>query len=230
MKCNLCGCSKFGDMGTRTNAKCSGCGSLERTRLLWLYLERMAITSDTRILHIAPEKGLYSHLKNLTNQYVAADLSPKRFSFANCVKIDLCDLDSWASEEFDLIIHSHVFEHITCNIAYSLYHLHRMLKKDGKHLGIIPFVSGRWDECFQDVGDQERARRFGQHDHVRRFGNEDIAKHLGKLINVPSVFDATEEFSRKVLVDANIPESHWYGFQIGTVLLLNRNDFRLSGF
>lgn len=230
MTCNICGCDEFLDMNSRKSVRCKKCGSLERTRLLWLYLQRLEISKNTRILHLAPERGLYDRIKTLTDKsnYVVADINPKAYSFApECKKIDLCDLEDWPSFEFDLIIHSHVLEHVPCNIAYTLFHLHRMLSNNGTHLCIIPFMPGKYDECFQDIGDHERIRRFGQNDHVRRFGSDDIHAHLGKLLKLPSKFDATEDFSPKTLIEANIPENHWRGFHIGTVLSLKRQDMVL---
>ena len=180
-------------------------------------------------MHLAPERGLYNVLVNRVEKgnYIPADIDPSKYPFAdNCVKIDLCDLDNEPSLQYDLIIHSHVLEHTPCNIAYTIFHLHRMLKKEGHHICIIPFMSGKYDECFQEISDEERVRRFGQFDHVRRFGREDICSHLGKLINIPKDFDATQHFSEEILREANIPENHWRGFHIGTVLLLKRYDMK----
>jgi hypothetical protein len=231
MKCNLCGNEKFADVNSRKNVKCTKCGSLERTRLLWLYIQVLRLDKNSKVLHLAPEKGLYNELsKSLDSEnYIVADFYPKNYSFADrCIRLDLCNLDDQPSCEYDLILHSHVLEHTLCNIAYTLYHLHRMLKGNGRHVCIIPFMGGKYDECFQDLTSEDRQRRFGQHDHVRRFGREDVSSHLGKIINLPSNFDATRDFDIQQLREANIPENHWKGFHIGTVLNLEKNDFRLG--
>ena len=172
MECNICHCTDFGDMNSRKSVRCIKCGSLERTRLLWLYLSKVNIANGTRVLHLAPEIGLSNKLKELAGVgYLSADLMPERYSFdPSCRRIDLCDLDEWQSNEFDLIIHCHVLEHIPCNIAYTIYHLHRMLKHDGMHMFIIPFRHGKYDECFQDITAEEKGKRFGQFDHIRSFG------------------------------------------------------------
>lgn len=229
MRCNICGGSEFLDMNVRKGVRCSQCGSLERTRLLWLYLEKLEINEKTRILHLAPEKGMYERLSALCGpNYVTADMHPRGFPFAKDMRgIDLCDLEDWPAEDFDIILHAHVLEHVQCNFAYTLFHLHRMLKPDGVHLCVIPFLSGRYDETYQDIGDAERDRRFGQFDHVRRFGVDDIPMHLGKVVRVPDEFDATKEFGEEVLLAANIPPSHWTGFHIGTVLRLKKRDYLL---
>jgi hypothetical protein len=231
MKCNICGGIQFGEINGRTNARCLSCGSYERTRLLFIYLEKLNIQPDWKVLHLAPERGLFNILSALVlpGNYITADLNPARYLFdSNCRKLNLCDLDSELSGQYDLIIHSHVLEHTPCPVAYTLYHLHRMLKKDGHHVCIIPFSKGAWDECFdQGLSHEERKKRFGQWDHVRLFGRDDVFLNLGKLLNLPADFDATRLASPDTLSLANIPKSHWYGFHGGTVLVLSKNDMKL---
>lgn len=227
VRCNICGGCFFADMNARRHVLCRWCGSLERTRLLWLYLRDLRLPKGAKVLHLAPERGLGKRLARQVGEsnYLPADIDPSRYPFArNCVRIDLCALEDWPSEAFDLIVHSHVLEHTPCDIGYTLRHLHRMLKPTGHHACIIPFMSGRYDESLEDIGGEERTRRFGQFDHVRRFGRENIPEHLGKHLRLPDRFDATERFSEAVLRKANIPEDHWRGFHIGTVLILKRDD------
>lgn len=212
-------------MHSRKSVKCRDCGSLERTRLFWLYLEKLKLCGNERVLHIAPEKSLAQRLSEILEpgNYVPADIDPTRYKHVpDCRKIDLTDMEGWPSNEFDLILHIHVMEHIPCNIAYPFFHLHRMLKETGTHLCVVPFLSGRYDECFGDIGDEERIRRFGQFDHVRRFGREDLNMHLGKVVDLPDHFDATRDFSEELLTEYNIPRSNWKGFHPGTVLRLSK--------
>lgn len=230
MQCNICGCADFVDMGTRKSVRCAGCGSLERTRLLYLYIQELGIRPGAKILHIAPERGLYEKLKAIPGiEYTVADIDPPRYAFApECKYIDLTDMAAWPDEEFDYIFHIHVIEHIPCNLAYPMFHLHRILKSDGMHMCVIPFLGGYYDECLADIGDDERSRRFGQYDHVRRLGKEDIPNHLGKIVRLPSQFDATTTFSEDQLRAASIPESQWRGFHISTVLQLRKEDYQLT--
>lgn len=198
-----------------------------------MYLERLDFTGETRVLHMAPEPGLYRALKKRLQSaepgnYICADIDPDRFKFVNNMdRLDLCDLDGQPSDQYDVIVHSHVMEHVACNIAYTLFHLHRMLKPEGHHVCVIPFLPGRYDECFQQIGRGERTRRFGQHDHVRRFGVEDIDRHLGALLSLPRTFDAREQFGEEHLRRANIPAAAWCGFTVHTVLTLKKYDMKL---
>lgn len=231
-ECNLCGSQSFSDVKTRPLARCRGCGSYERTRLMWLYIEKeLKNKSFARVLHIAPELGIYNKLIKFLDRdsYTVADYQPSDYKFApTCVHIDLTKLSDWPDNQFDLIIHSHVLEHISCNIAYTLFHLHRMLDDNGKHICIIPFSDGKWDESFQHLSSKERIMRFGQSDHIRRFGKDDIEKHLGAVMSLPSTYNATNDFPEHVLKSANIPEDAWTSYSINSVLIFNKTDYILS--
>lgn len=230
MICNICGCQEFVDMNIRKGVKCKQCLSLERTRLLWLFIQRLELKPHFKVLHIAPERGIYGKLKEILDDenYIAADFDPSGYKFVtNCQKIDLANMEEWPSNYFDCILHSHVMEHIPCNLAYTFFHLHRMLKPDGHHLCVIPFMRGCHDECFAKLEESERQRRFGQFDHVRRIGCEDRENHLGKILNLPLEFDATKYFSEEMLQKYNIPQASWRGYTPDTVLCFCKDDYKL---
>jgi len=230
MECNLCGCTEFVDMATRVAVKCRSCGSLERTRLLWLHLEALPITPDWRILHIAPEAGVAARLsrKVTPGNYVAADYNPHLYPWIpDCRRIDLADLDAWSSDAFDLILHVHVLEHVPCTIAYPLFHLHRMLKPSGRHVFAVPFRPGTYEECLDDIGEDERKRRFGQVNHLRNFGRDGLDAHLGKILRLPPEFDAARDFGSETLHRFNVPEPQWRGWNISTVFVLPKDAHRL---
>ena len=56
----------YGYHTMRPNALSPGTLSLERHRLLWLYLERETslLTQNLRVLHVAPEQAFYQRFKN----------------------------------------------------------------------------------------------------------------------------------------------------------------------
>ena len=231
MLCNLCNNDKFLPMGTRQGVRCSQCNSVERTRLLGLYLQKIGINPDQKIMHIAPEQGLYEFISYIVpeKQYLTFDFEPDKYKFArNCTKIDLCELTSFETNSFDFIIHSHVLEHTMCNIAYTLFHIHRILKPNGHHLCCIPFLAGKYDESYQDLKDHEKTQRFGQHDHCRKFGRDDLERSLKCLIKLPVEFDARVFFGAEILKKYNIPESEWTGFHGSTILHLRKSDYLLT--
>lgn len=231
LNCNLCGGDVFGPFNGRPGVRCVGCGSLERTRLLWMYLEMLELPARASILHIAPEPVIGRKLIERLPQcaYTRADIDTQRYASGGpCTYIDLCDLDGWPSASYDLILHVHVLEHTPCNIAYTLYHLHRMLKPSGRHVLGVPFLSGQYDESFQPLSDQEKKTRFAQWDHVRRFGRRDIGRHIGALLRLPEKINLTDLFQASALRQANIPQKSWDTFDMNTILNLGRYDMKLS--
>ena len=191
----------------------------------------MNIPKTARVLHLAPERGIFDRLRAhlAGDNYVVADFLPKRYPFVkDMVRVDLAQLDDWKSADFDLILHSHVLEHVPCNLAYVFFHLHRMLKPDGKHVCILPFMAGTYEECFDDIGDAQRTARFGQFDHVRRIGRRGVDQHVGKIVRMPPYFDATAKFGDALLTRHNIPEVDRKGLQRSTVLTFAKDDYLLK--
>jgi hypothetical protein len=229
VKCNICKCTEFEDFRGRPRARCTQCGALERTRLLAMHLEQLTLPPAARILHVAPEESISRMMCSLHDvaEYTAADFDPEAYAFTDCRKIDLCDLEHWPSNHFDLVLHSHVLEHTKCNIAYSLFHIHRMLKPGGRHVFLLPFTSGHFEESFEEISPGERQRRFGQWDHVRKFGVDDIENHLGKILTLPETVDAEACYGRSVLEGAAIPERLWNGLHGSSVIDVGKDDYRL---
>lgn len=233
MECNLCGGSKFRDHHGQSKLLCVTCFSLPRTRMLWAHIDRYAtLSAESKVMHIAPEKGIFEKISKTVEpkNYSLFDIDIARYAFAGdqISYLDLCtgtqDLDD---NSFDLIIHSHVLEHIPCNITYVLYELHRLLKPRGKHICVIPFLSGLWDETFATLPDAEATRRFGQPTHVRKFGAKDRDRSLGCVLKLPSEYDAEAEFGSENLKKWCIPERFWQGFHPATVLVLEKDDMLL---
>jgi SAM-dependent methyltransferase len=179
--CPVCGCLKdhfrTGGVGKRrANAKCPKCGSLERHRILVMYLANCIwpnlIQGKKDLLHIAPEKFLVDHLKPRPDvNYVSGDLSMS----VSMAKIDLTALQFWDAQ-FDLIICSHVLEHIP-NDSKAMTEMHRVLKGGGYLLVMVPMFGEKTYEDPSITDPVERRRHFGQDDHVRKYGH-DITERL----------------------------------------------------
>ena len=86
--------------------------SLERHRLLWLYLNEetdfFSSTAKKKVLHFAPEQAFYKLFRNQKNiEYTTTDL----FSPLADVKADICNLP-FEDNQYDVILCNHVLEHI----------------------------------------------------------------------------------------------------------------------
>src|SRR5699024_7773589 len=100
----------YGYGKTRPNVLAPGTSSLERHRLLWLYLERETdfFTKKRKVLHVAPEQAFLKRFRALKNlDYTTTDLE----SPIADIKADLTNLP-FAENIYDMIICNHVLEHI----------------------------------------------------------------------------------------------------------------------
>ncbi|UXU07195.1 class I SAM-dependent methyltransferase [Agrobacterium tumefaciens] len=232
MQCNICGSGSFIAMNKRPNVRCSGCGSVERTRVIKMMLDQLGLPKPgMRVLHLAPEEGLANYLRGIVgaDNYDARDIDLERYKKIKVTYFDLVkDVDKLPSKAFDLIIHSHVMEHLPCNVTAVLFHLHRALTDNGAHVCSIPICDGYYEESTFPLPDAERERRFGQFDHVRRFGTEDLHLTLGMLFKIPKTYDLTTTFSEADLNSANIPATTWRGYSPHSVLALKKGDLLLN--
>jgi len=142
--------------------------SLERHRLLWLYLKNETdfFTTKKKVLHMAPEQCFLNRFKNLEHEYITADL----FSPIADVKADITNLP-FEENTFDIIFCNHVLEHIQDD-TQAMKELYRVMKKGGMGVFQVPQDINR-ETTFEDnsiTDKKERAKIFGQYDHVRIYG------------------------------------------------------------
>ena len=161
----------YGYGNQRNNVLSPSTLSLERHRLLWLYLKNETdfFSDHLKVLHFAPEQAFYKRFKKMTNlYYVTTDLNSPLAD----VKADICNLP-FKENEFDVILCNHVLEHIPDDTK-AMQELYRVLKKRGMGIFQIPQDLNR-EQTFEDdsITDQkERAKIFGQYDHVRIYGRD----------------------------------------------------------
>jgi len=172
--CPICERSfkKFLTFANRKNAQCPKCGSLERHRLLYLFLLKTYLTTlpPIKVLHIAPAVCLAQKLKEQFGKgYLSAGLSDRDVM----VEMDITNI-KYPDHSFDLIICSHVLEHIQDD-RKAISELYRVLKLDSTAIIIVPFPLNSREKTFEDpsiTDPQERLKTFGQHDHVRICGTD----------------------------------------------------------
>ncbi len=232
LSCPICGSTKFSARHQRGYVQCDECGSNERARLLWMMLRKHdLLRPGLRVLHIAPERPFAERFHAIWGEgYEPVDIDPGLYDFApNIRPIDLVqDAARLPSGHYDLIIHSHVMEHIPCNVTAVLYHLHRSLKPDGKQICCVPMIrDGHYAEALGPLGPDEAIARFGQDDHVRTFGGQDIQRTLGMIFSLPVDYDLTRDFDEATLIRNNIPRINWRGWSPNTVLVLEKDDLLL---
>lgn len=171
--------------------RCPRCGSLQRHRLLWLYLKnRTNLLSDNlRVLHFAPEYAFLKLFRSLPNlDYVSADLrSPLAM-----VRMDISNIP-YEDNTFDVILCSHVLQYVNDDREV-MRELLRVLKPEGWAILTVP-IDGMRDktlECAEMILTDPEDRDFSHNDFARLYG-ADYKKRL-------------EESGYKVIIDGYVRE------------------------
>ena len=178
----------------RDNALSPSTLSLERHRLMWLFLrdETTFFSSEKKLqtLHIAPEQCFLDIFRKQQNlAYTTSDLE----SPIADVKADICDLP-FDDNSFDIVFCNHVLEHITDDTK-AMQELFRVLKKGGFGIFQIPQDLSR-ETTFEDhtiTARKERAKIFGQYDHVRVYGRD----YFNKLRSIGFIVDEID-YTQKI--------------------------------
>ncbi|MBB1547117.1 class I SAM-dependent methyltransferase [Capnocytophaga leadbetteri] len=197
----------YGYGSPRANVLSPSTLSLERHRLLWLYLTRETdfFSKPLKVLHVAPEQAFYKRFKNQKNlTYITTDL----YSPLADVKADLCALP-FEDNSFDVIFCNHVLEHIPDD-AQAMRELYRVMKKGGWGIFQVPQDINR-AHTFEDdtiTDPAERTRIFGQYDHVRVYGLDyfDRLRQVGFEVEeiIYSTHFTAEEIERYRIVPQEI--------------------------
>ena len=183
----------------RENALSPSTLSLERHRLMWLFLrdDTDFFTSKEKIktLHIAPEQCFLDLFRKQTNlEYITSDLE----SPIADVKADICNLP-FDDNSFNVVFCNHVLEHIMDDTK-AMQELYRVLKKGGFGIFQIPQDLSR-EKTFEDntiTNRRERAEIFGQYDHVRVYGRDYFNKLRSVGFEVDEI-DYTKKITREKL-------------------------------
>ena len=162
----------YGRINPRPNALCPSCLSLERHRLIWLYLQSETdfFQRPQQVLHIAPEHCFISRFKKQHGSgYVTADLESPLAK----VKMDIHKMP-FPDNQFDVVLCNHVLEHVQDDIQ-AMLEICRVMKPGGYAILQVPFFHPIPEVTVEDVTITEpraREKAFGQADHVRKFGND----------------------------------------------------------
>jgi len=178
VECPVCerSFSKFlsygSDVAHRENVLCPYDLTLERHRLMWLYLRDCSdffTAEKLNVLHIAPEQCFHKRFKNQKNlNYLTGDLvSPLADLHFDLHAIPLED------NRFDVIFCNHVMEHVD-DALQCMRELYRVMKPGGWGIMQVPQDFSR-EQTFEDAtitSPQDREKYFWQKDHVRLFGKD----------------------------------------------------------
>jgi SAM-dependent methyltransferase len=204
VECPVCerSFSKFLSYGSevahRENVLCPYDLTLERHRLMWLYLKDYSnffTAPKLEVLHMAPEQcfhALFKAQKNLN--YLTGDIvSPIADLHFDLHNIPLED------NRFDVVFCNHVMEHVDDAIQ-CMSELYRVMKPGGWAIMQVPQDLTR-ELTYEDktiTSPAEREKHFWQKDHVRLFGR-DYPQWLEKAGFIVESFLITDKLSPEVI-------------------------------
>jgi SAM-dependent methyltransferase len=186
--------SRFLPHRGRAHAKCPRCGTLERHRLLWLFLEQETdlFQRPGAMLHVAPEYAFrerFSRLEGL--RYVTGDFDSPLAD----VQLDVMALP-FEDGSFDFLMCNHVLEHVDDD-RLALAEINRVLAPGGWAILMCP-VDYRRETTFEDpaiVTPEDRHRAYGQADHARLYGRDyaDRLAGAGFKVRADDYLDGLDE-------------------------------------
>ena len=188
----------------RENALSPGTNSLERHRLLWLYLkeETNFFSAPKKVLHIAPEQCFYGRFRKMKNlEYTTADLNSPLAD----ISLDVQDM-KLPDNTYDVVFCNHVLEHVP-NDHKAMTEILRVLKPGGMAIIQVP-LNPDWKKTLEDptiTDPKERHRLFGQYDHVRMYGQDYPERLKAAGFNV-EVIDYSKRLSPELFAKYALPE------------------------
>ena len=172
--------------------------TLERHRLMWLYLKghsNFFSADKLDVLHIAPEQCFHARFKKQANlNYLTGDIiSPIADLHFDLHSIPLDD------NRFDVVFCNHVMEHVD-DANKCMRELYRVMKPGGWGIMQVPQDTNR-DVTYEDysiVSPEDREKHFWQKDHVRLFGM-DYPEWLKKAGFEVDIFDKESNYSAELI-------------------------------
>lgn len=175
----------------RHDARCPGCGSMERHRLAFVVANNCANLDYSNVLHVAPEKELSKWLQSMSENYLSIDL------YANAMaKMDVTDLQL-EDDSRSLIWASHVLEHVADD-GKAMSEFYRVLAPRGIAYIQVPIWRIETFEDFSRSTPEERLELFYQEDHVRLYGLDIIDRF--EQAGFSSSLHRAQDFGPEVLL------------------------------
>lgn len=175
--CNICKAHlrQFIDHDHEGYRLCPKCGSLDRHRRLWDYLETEKPLKGI-CLDFSPSPFIKRRLERRSDiQYLTTDYVG---AFVADFKYDINQMDC-ADESYDTIICYHVLEHITTDLK-AMSELYRVLRKGGRAIVQTPFGETLSEDAAIDTP-ALRLKHYGQEDHVRVYSVAVLRSRLASV-------------------------------------------------
>ncbi len=195
------------EVAARDNVLCPYDLTLERHRLMWLWLKNESnfFTDKLSVLHMAPEQCFHKRFQQQENlDYLTADI----VSPIADMHFDLHDIPL-EDNRFDVIFCNHVMEHVNDHLR-CMQELFRVMKPGGWAIMQVPqdFDIAEVYEDASITSPEEREKHFWQYDHVRLFGRDypDWLRKAGFEVEeyIPSEHFTLEQIARFRLMEKEV--------------------------
>ncbi len=180
----------------RESAVCPYCRSVDRERLVYLFLSKNKdiLREKIRLLHVAPERWTSKFLRSRANiDYLSIDLcDPLAMEQMDITALELSD------NSFNVIICNHVLEHIRDD-SRAMAELYRVLRPGGWAIIQVP-ISKNLKKTFEDPKIKSPGRRekaFGHQNHLRIYAQDDYSQRLKTAGFIVERYSFAKEEGRK---------------------------------
>ena len=182
----------------RTSASCPNCGSLERHRLLLLYLyyKTNFFSENLRVLHFTPSYALEKRFKRISNlDYITTALDNPRAM----ISMDITDI-RYPENYFNVILCYHILEHVE-NDRLAMQELYRVLKPNGWAIIQVP-IDYKLETTLENsniTSAKDREYYYGHRNHLRRYGRDYVKKleNIGFKVKIDDFISEINYESRK---------------------------------
>lgn len=165
----------------REEYSCPICQASDRDRFIISYLDRLNLPyasqkEKLKVLQFAPAASIENWLKESCPhiEYHSTDLYMESVTF----RADIQNMDTVADNFYDIVICSHVLEHVRDDRA-AMKEIYRILKPCGICLFLVPLpldapaIDEEWG-----LSESENWGRFGQDDHCRVYSKQGLIDRL----------------------------------------------------
>ena len=185
---------------------CPSCMCSDRDRMMVSFMEKEGIKEapkNVRILQFAPAQPISKWITNNVPQafYDTTDLFMDGVSF----KSDIQNMDMIDDETYDILICSHVLEHVQDD-RKAMAEMKRIMKSDGKLIFLVP-IDLNVEQIDEEWGlsEEENWRRFGQGDHCRRYSQNGLVERLEEFYCVHQL--TKEYFGEEIFRECGLTDT-----------------------
>jgi len=161
---------------------CPKCYSADRDRFTAWYLQKElnGFQGNTiNVLEFAPHPAVSKFLKSASGvRHSTCDLFMDGVDY----KCDITHLKEIPDGSFQVIICSHVLEHVYDDMQ-AMREMKRILSPGGKAVVLVP-IYRPLNECYENpsiINPEERKRHFGQGDHIRLYSRSCFVSRLSEV-------------------------------------------------